>query len=255
MLLERGAARDGEHAVTLRPARGAPAPGAGLLRDAAAPRRVVPPRYAPMHRARRDVPRVFAPPGDAAERVERPRCARALQYRQGARGGASVTRDIEPRRRSGSLRRRSASLLSRCGSLVSLRSAGAGAGRVPQFALEAPAGAGAGAGEAVLYERVYERAYGALSKSSARISAANVADAGAQVDKLYEKAPHARALERKVLNTERYNNGARVRAGGGAERRGAGAESGVGAGLRALLAASGLLYSGSLLAFYFLSLP
>lgn len=56
-------------------------------------------------------------------------------------------------------------------------------------------------------------------------------------------------LERKVLNTERYNNGAaaaRARLGRGRLQRGT---------VRAMLACSSLLYTLAFVAFYFLSLP
>uniref|UniRef100_A0A2A4JG90 Glycogen debranching enzyme glucanotransferase domain-containing protein n=1 Tax=Heliothis virescens TaxID=7102 RepID=A0A2A4JG90_HELVI len=65
------------------------------------------------------------------------------------------------------------------------------------------------------------------------------------------------ALSRKVLNTERYNNGAQAvlyRRGGGA---GGGAVGGrrMRATVRAMLALSSMFYALSFLAFYFLSLP
>lgn len=99
-----------------------------------------------------------------------------------------------------------------------------------------------------------ELAYEALAKDSPRVSAANMARDDA------DKAG-AVAFERKVLNTERYNNGARapLMAGGGRGARSMrgvrGARSLRRATVRALLACSGLLYAVAFLAFYFLSLP
>lgn len=251
----------GEHGVPLCVPRVAPPPGAGVLHVATHRRAPAPPRLAPMRRVRTDLPRVFSHHARQHERGDgQPvRCVRTPMYRQGAATNADEPRrhrrSASPRRGSGSSRARSrsprarsASVRSRLSSLVSRRSAE----RVPQFAQETGAGAGVvvAEAEAVLYERVYERAYGELCKSSARESDANMA-ATREVDKLYEKAPHAHALARKVLNTERYNNGARVWLAAGGEGEG----EGVRAGVRALLGAGGLLYSAALLAFYFLSLP
>lgn len=69
------------------------------------------------------------------------------------------------------------------------------------------------------------------------------------------RAAAARPLERKVLNTERFNNGARASL---ARRVRAVGRSAVGrqrATVRVLLACSGLFYALSLITFYFLSLP
>lgn len=126
----------------------------------------------------------------------------------------------------------------------------------PQFALpddESPTGT-------PVPEYCSASAYEALAKSSPRVSATNLA-VTAPGDKTYEKA-----LARKVLNTERYNNGARAYPRRGsrvsrASRSGSGSGRGARAGslrratIRAMLAFSGLFYALSFVAFYFLSLP
>lgn len=126
----------------------------------------------------------------------------------------------------------------------------------PQFALDEAEEAGPETERSRAYS-LYER----LSKASARLSA-NLAPAATEGDKT-----HSMALARKVLNTERYNNGARAlrRGSGGGAWAGGGAWLGAGDGargarqlratIRAMLAFSSLFYALSFLAFYFLSLP
>ncbi|KAH9644770.1 hypothetical protein HF086_016264 [Spodoptera exigua] len=168
-------------------------------------------------------------------------CRRALDYRQGAAGlwprvgGAPGSRPPAP-----------------------LPEAEPDRCTRPQFALDEAEGAEAGpeAGRSRAYS-LYER----LSKASARLSA-NLAPATPEGDKA-----SSMALARKVLNTERYNNGARAVRRGSRGSRGSAPGAGWGgargsrgarqlrATIRAMLAFSSLFYALSFLAFYFLSLP
>lgn len=199
-----------------RPASPPPA-GAGPLLAASAPVAPPPPRYRPQRRARRDAPRVFSsPPPPPAPGG---RAVRGLAYRQSERGLSSAGAVARPAAGAPAARR-------------SLRRSSSSAAPLPQFARPSPP-------PSPFYERVYELA---LGKRPPSVAEANLAGVGAGVDKLYEKAGH----DRKVLNTERYNNGAWAPPAPDAPLpRGA---------VRAVLACSGALYALALVAFYFLSL-
>ncbi|CAG5042515.1 unnamed protein product [Parnassius apollo] len=213
---------------------------AGVLRDASERLDAPNPRYAPLVRRRRDVPRVFvvskAPRfGEAVTDEYRAR-ALAPNYRQPVDG---VTPPVQAPRREPSPRE----LRPRAPSPA--RSAAAEAPR-PEFALPDEEAARRRA------DAADERAYDALAKEAPPLGA-NVADAAATGDKTAGKA-----LRRKVLNTERYNNMAAVRAVERGADRGPGRAQGrrarQRAAVRALLALSGTFYALALLAFYFLSL-
>ncbi|XP_047985832.1 uncharacterized protein LOC125226046 [Leguminivora glycinivorella] len=195
-----------------------------------------------MRRARRDLPRVFVVDGDAAgawrEADGYPARVLPLEYRQSRLGVAPAPRRA-PETSGAPVR------LRRSLSLRSFRSPES-APR-PQFALE-------DAEEA----RVYEEAGGggAFDKAAERYSAANLAEASAA-----DERKKLERLERKVLNTERYNNGAAAAAVTrpllARSRRGSRSPARRGsprAAIRFLLGLSTLFYSLALLAFYFLSL-
>lgn len=219
------------HHVPLRAPALRLAPGAGLLLDAT--RRVLPAarRYAPVRREPRTAPvfQLLAEPRFelAAEAPAGGARRRELDYRQ-ARSAAPAP--LRPAARRCAARR--------CASPPrEPRACSDDEAPRPQFALpDEEQGAEADA------ETAAEGAEGAEGVRSRRASSVTWAEA-------------APALERKVLNTERFNNGA-LGLGRGAGR-GAGGPRGAGrlrAGVRALLACSGLFYALALLAFYFLSI-
>lgn len=247
------------HAMPLRVPTPRIAPRAGVISAGARFSPPAPSRFSDGRPKRAGPPRLLLVESDArfeegpAIGAARPR--RALDYRQGSRGVAPCVPAVVPRwRRSPP---------------PSPASTPEKAPR-PQFALpdepEPTPERAEAAGPGATYE--------ALAKSLSRVSAANLSPT-APSDKT-----SAKALARKVLNTERYNNGARCSerpassasrgSGGSAGRLGSGGPSGRrGSGgpggsralrlqratIRAMLAFSGLFYAVSFLAFYFLSLP
>lgn len=240
------------HCMPLHDARVVAAPGAGLLLGASPRIHDLALRYSPatavVPRGRRRGPRAlsliaeipFEPPAppDPPAAGRRP----ALDYRQSAGG-------VEPRRPAAT-RARARRPLSRTPSSLRMSASPSPSPPLPQFALrEGGEGADSAAegfssgDEDSSVEWSYERVYGALAKESPRVSAANLARAD-EVDK------GAKWTQRKVLNTERFNNGARaplVGAGAGERRQRAT--------VRAMLAGSGLFYALAFVAFYLLSLP
>ncbi|KAJ2939604.1 hypothetical protein O0L34_g14321 [Tuta absoluta] len=172
----------------------------------------------------------FAVPQPECDEWRRP--TRDLQYRQPLRGWL-VSGKVKP---------------STPPKPLTPRSRPSSIGATPQFALAE------GKEIELPNEETYESVYltrSALAKRSPHISAVNVARG--DIDKLYEKAGTAR----KVLNTERYNNGSWAplvshrRGSGAAKARKAKAVRGA---IRALLAANGAFYALALITFYFLSL-
>lgn len=194
-------------------------PRAGVLVDATTPAPYLSPRYVPLHRGRRDLPRLFVPPPEArpdgSPPGEYPTRLLPLDYRQPTEG-------VEPREAipmSGELRRRRESPISE-------RSYSSESAPRPEFALpdeEFPS-------RAPSAESVDERS-GGPSAASAYVA--------------YEtyKAPPAPARPGPPPRRPPAPRRA-ARRGSSAQRRA----------VRALLALSGATYALALLAFYFLSL-
>ncbi|KPI98072.1 hypothetical protein RR46_11193 [Papilio xuthus] len=230
------------HFVPLTAAGPRPAAGSGLLHDAGE-RLVVPsPRYAPLKRCRRDVPRVFiissmprfgeTSPSEYRGRHLTPNYRQTAGGSVGALAGGAALQ----------LRRDSAS---RARAPSPDRSTGSEEAPRPEFALPEEEAARRRASAA---DSSDERTYGALAKEPAPLGP-NVAREGG--DKTGGKA-----LRRKVLNTERYaaaryNNGATARRTRAARGKDAARQR---AFVRALLTLSGAFYALAFIAFYFLSL-
>lgn len=213
--------------------------GAGLLVEASARVMAVSTRYAPAARRRRLGPRALTmveeTPFEGTGIGDRTPRRRPLAYRQSSRG-------LEPRRPPAGAAPRPRRPLS----LSCVRAPSPSPPR-PEFALAEERALAAPSPPEAPAESAYERVRDALAKVSPRVSAANMTPIEA-VDKAGpEWAP------RKVLNTERYNNGARAPLVGAAPVDGeVGAQR---ATVRAMLACSGLFYALAFVAFYLLSLP
>lgn len=225
------------HHVPLRHPVPRLAPGAGVLVDAS-PRLPLPPmRYATVPPPRRATPRIFevvAAPrfdgaGPADSRLEgvprrEPSPRRPpIGYRQAARGVSPPTFEVRVAERG-----------SRCVSPPRPASIAEDDAPRPQFALAEPE-----TPSEVETERAPSEAETRVSRRASSAS----------------RAAAARPLERKVLNTERFNNGARASLARRVRAVGRSALGRQRATVRVLLACSGLFYALSLITFYFLSLP
>ncbi|XP_053603151.1 glycogen debranching enzyme isoform X2 [Plodia interpunctella] len=214
-------------------------PGAGVLRDADARTVYRSPRYAPLRRIRRDVPQLFALSSDARfemREFEREGWRRPLEYRRPRDGFPPFAFYKDPPRAS----------LQRCVSRSSLTSIISTEARIPQFALDE------------YMEIDIKSDSGSIRKR--RSSTVSYKDNKDENKENVVQTAKSGFLERKILNTERYNNGAQAPLLGRARRSSLGrgprssTRNAQRATIRAVLASSALFYALALISFYFLSL-